>query len=58
MSEKMKCADCGEEWDRTPLCEDGDVCQKCFDEFNGMTIEDMLTPSEPKDWDGRIGRKL
>lgn len=34
------CMDCGiklpSEYDR------GDVCQKCFDEFNGMTLEELL----------------
>lgn len=37
-----RCADCGV---RLPLkwswCE-ASVCQKCFDDFNGLTVEEMM----------------
>ena len=32
-----KCMDCGEPWENR-----GEVCTKCFDNFNGATIEEII----------------
>lgn len=35
-----KCMDCGVQLDKS--YDRGDVCQTCFDNFNGMTIDELL----------------
>lgn len=34
------CMDCGVKLDKT--YNRGDVCKKCFDDFNGMTLEELM----------------
>jgi hypothetical protein len=36
-----RCMDCGAKLESHPLSARGDVCQKCFDDFNGMTAEEL-----------------
>lgn len=38
-----RCMDCGAKLEPHPLTARGDVCQKCFDDFNGMTIEELMS---------------
>lgn len=35
-----RCMDCGVKLDKQS--NRGDVCQKCFDEFDGLTIEELM----------------
>lgn len=34
-----RCMDCGVKLDQS--YDRGDVCKKCFDDFNGMTLEEL-----------------
>lgn len=36
-----RCMDCGAKLDE-PTYNRGDVCKKCFDDFDGMTLEEMM----------------
>lgn len=35
------CMDCGVKLDKT--YNRGDVCKKCFDEFDGMTLDELMS---------------
>lgn len=37
-----KCMDCGANLSCHPLTARGDVCCKCFDEFDGLSIDELL----------------
>ena len=36
----LRCVECGVELDES--YNEGDVCQKCFDEFDGLTLEEIF----------------
>jgi hypothetical protein len=36
-----RCIDCGVKLDRS--FDRGDVCEKCFDSFNGCTLDELVT---------------
>jgi hypothetical protein len=43
---KVKCSDCGAEYDHTTGdYSPTDVCQRCFDNFDGLTIDELLAGS-------------
>lgn len=48
MSEQIvkTCPDCGAEYIGAP---DDNCCAKCFDEFEGMTIEQLCSPGPTAD---------
>ncbi len=54
------CPDCGKEYqlEEQYANDPEEVCPPCWDAFDGITLEELLEPSEPKDWLGRTGRKL